>query len=270
MKNLANLRQGRLLGVLAMAAALVGCGADGSTATSSASDSTPAVLSLSATNPEFPSQHPSVARPTQPPTAVITPAAVVPVTSPPVGSVSGAPAPQISGVAATTAKVGQAYSFQPSVKDAGDSALTFSISGAPKWTTFSSTTGRLSGTPSGADVGMDPNIIVQVSNGTSTVALAAFAIKVAAVGTSSGSASLSWTAPTENTDGSALTDLSGYVIHYGTVSQNLTSAITVTNPGLTTYMLEDLPAGTYYFSMTATARNGTQSNPSAEATTTIS
>src|SRR5476649_2083490 len=37
-------------------------------------------------------------------------------------------------------------------------------------------------------------------------------------------------------------DLSGYVIHYGTVSKNYTSSVTVSNAGLTTYVVGDLSA----------------------------
>jgi hypothetical protein len=86
----------------------------------------------------------------------------------------------------------------------------------------------------------------------------------------SGNVSLSWEAPTENTNGTALQNLGGYVIHYGSVSRQYTSQITISNPGLTRYVVESLPAGTYYFSMTATTTSGVQSSPSAEASTTIS
>ncbi len=73
---------------------------------------------------------------------------------------------------------------------------------------------------------------------------------------------LNWQPPTENTDGSALTDLSGYVISYGTQSGNYPNNITVDNPGLTTYVVDNLSPGTYYFTITATASDGTQSEPS--------
>jgi hypothetical protein len=248
MKNLLNLRGGRLLGVLLIAAALVGCGGDGSSATST-SGATPALVSTGFGK-------------------IITAGGVT--NTPPVGSVTGATAPQISGVAPTTAKVGALYSFQPSATDSDNAPLTFAISGAPQWATFSPATGRLSGTPTSADVGTTPNIVVQVSNGQSAAALAPFAITVAAAGSSGGSANLSWVAPTENTDGSVLTDLGGYVIHYGTTSKNYTTSITVANPSLTRYVVEDLPAGTYYFSMTSTATNGAQSGNSVEASVTIS
>jgi hypothetical protein len=268
MQNLTNVRYGRLLGVLALAAALVGCGA-GADGSATSSVTTPAVVSGALTTSQPSEAQLPATGSRRGPHGVIAPLGIVqavPVAVAPVGD----PAPLISGAAATSAKVGQAYSFQPSATDTDKAALTFAISGAPKWATFSSTTGRLSGTPGSADVGTDSNIIVQVSNSNSTTALAAFSIKVVAAGSSTGSATVSWTAPTQNTDGSVLADLSGYVIHYGTVSKNYTSSVTVSNAGLTTYVVGDLSAGTYYFSMTATASNGTQSSPSAEASLTIS
>ena len=91
-----------------------------------------------------------------------------------------------------------------------------------------------------------------------------------AAASSSGNASVSWAAPTENTDSSALVNLGGYVIYYGTASKNYTSTITLTNPGLTLYVIENLPAGTYYFAMTAKTTSGVESSLSAEASTTIS
>lgn len=67
-----------------------------------------------------------------------------------------------------------------------------------------------------------------------------------------GSATLSWTPPTENTDGSVLTDLAGYKIYYGTEAGNYTSSITLDNPDAASYVVESLPAGnTYYFVITA-------------------
>jgi hypothetical protein len=179
------------------------------------------------------------------------------------------PAPRISGVPAPSAKVGQDYAFQPSATDADHPPLTFSLTNAPDWVKFSATTGRISGTPTAANVGIDKDMVIKVSNGTTSASLAPFSIAVVAAGASSSNVSLSWQPPTENSDGSALVDLAGYVIHYGTVSNDYTSAITITNPGLTSFVVEDLPAGTYYFSMTSKATNGEESKLSTEASATI-
>jgi Fibronectin type III domain len=88
-------------------------------------------------------------------------------------------------------------------------------------------------------------------------------------GVGTNAVSLSWLPPTENTNGSALTDLTGYTIYYGTQSQNYTNQIQVANPGLTTYVVDNLSPGTYYFAVTATAADGSQSAYSPEVTATV-
>ncbi|MCW9014630.1 MAG: fibronectin type III domain-containing protein [Gammaproteobacteria bacterium] len=76
-----------------------------------------------------------------------------------------------------------------------------------------------------------------------------------------GVVTLSWLPPTENTDGSNLTDLSGYKIYYGTSSNTLNSTITVNNPGLAEYVVENLNNNTtYYFAITAIKSNSAESN----------
>lgn len=86
---------------------------------------------------------------------------------------------------------------------------------------------------------------------------------------SSGAVTLNWTAPTENTDGTPVTDLSGYDIHYGTSSGDYTQTVTVSNPGLATYVVDNLTPGTYYFSVSAVNSQGAQSPLSAEVSTTV-
>ena len=80
---------------------------------------------------------------------------------------------------------------------------------------------------------------------------------------------INWQPPTENTDGSALTNLSGYNIHYGTQSGNYTQTISVSNPGLATYVVDNLSPGTYYFAVAAVNSSGTESPPSSEVTATV-
>jgi hypothetical protein len=76
--------------------------------------------------------------------------------------------------------------------------------------------------------------------------------------------------PTENTDGSALTDLAGYKIRYGRSSTELSETIDLTNPSLNRYLVENLSAGTWYFAVTAVNNQGVSSVPSNVATKTIS
>ena len=71
-------------------------------------------------------------------------------------------------------------SFQPSASDADDDSLTFAIENKPAWATFNASTGRLSGTPAAADVGTTDGIVISVSDGSDSAALAAFSVRVRA------------------------------------------------------------------------------------------
>jgi hypothetical protein len=121
----------------------------------------------------------------------------------------------------------------------------------------------LSGTPAATDVGSYKSIEVAVTDGTAVTALSAFSITVAAEPTSS-TVSLSWVAPTENSDGTPLSNLKGYNVHYGTKPQTYSKIINVANAGLTDYVVQNLDAGTYYFSVTAYNATGTESALSGE------
>ena len=89
------------------------------------------------------------------------------------------PPPSISGTPATHAMVSKAYMFRPSASDASGAKLTFAIAAKPAWANFDSATGELAGTPSAANVGTDPGIVISVSDGSSSTSLPAFAITVA-------------------------------------------------------------------------------------------
>ena len=67
----------------------------------------------------------------------------------------------------------------------------------------------------------------------------------------SGSATLSWTAPTERVDNTPLTDLAGYRIHYGQEPGNHSNQVTINNPGIATYVVDNLSSGTWYFAVSA-------------------
>ena len=61
---------------------------------------------------------------------------------------------------------------------------------------------------------------------------------------------LRWQAPTQNVDGTPLTDLAGYVIYWGTSSRNYTGSHTINSPTITEWEAT-MSAGFYYFAMTA-------------------
>lgn len=86
------------------------------------------------------------------------------------------------------------------------------------------------------------------------------------------SITLSWSPPTQNSDGSAINScpassasggcLAGYTLHYGTSSQDYTGEIQITDPTATSYVVSDanFPSGTYYFAISA--YNGLQNSSS--------
>jgi hypothetical protein len=84
-----------------------------------------------------------------------------------------------------------------------------------------------------------------------------------------GSATLLWAAPTENTNGTPLTNLAGYRINYGTNASSLTNVITISNATTTSYEITNLAAGTWYFTIQAFNSEGIDSSPSVSASKAI-
>ena len=75
---------------------------------------------------------------------------------------------------------------------------------------------------------------------------------------------LNWMAPTQNTDGSALTDLAGYKVSYGNVSQQYSTTISAAGAGTTSLVIEGLAPGTWYFSMKSYTNAGVDSDYTGE------
>jgi len=180
----------------------------------------------------------------------------------------------ISGTPMTGVTVGTQYSFTPTASDSDGGKLTFSIQNAPTWASFNATTGQLSGSPKATDTGMTMNIVITAADGTATASLPAFTITVTATpGTptpTTGTATVSWVAPTENTNGTALTNLAGFKIYYGTNSAALTEVAQVASAGATDYVVSGLTSGTWYFAVTSYTSDGTESAKSAASSKTIS
>lgn len=150
----------------------------------------------------------------------------------------------ISGAPTASIVAGSNYSFRPTASDAGGAALTFAIKNQPGWAKFDPATGTLSGTPTSAYVGSSGQIVITVTDGSATAALAAFSIDVTAL--TAGEAALSWTAPTVSAAG---TELAGYHIYYGEDSAHLTQVVDVTNPDSTNFVVDNLASGTWYFAI---------------------
>lgn len=79
---------------------------------------------------------------------------------------------------------------------------------------------------------------------------------------SAGSARILWAAPTENEDDGPLTELNGYVIYYGTHAGQYSNMIVIDDPETTSYQIENLSPGTYYFAVTAINTDGLESTMS--------
>ena len=181
-------------------------------------------------------------------------------------------APTLSGAPTTIATVGQLYSFQPAGSDPAGRILSFSIQNKPKWAGFNTSTGHLSGTPTAIDSGTDANIVISANDGADTAALTPFTIHVTQTATAQSTtdrATVAWTAPTENTDGSEVSNLSGYRIHYGTSPTELTSTIDINNAGVLSYVVGNLTPGTWYFAVAAVNSDNVESNLSSIGKATI-
>jgi hypothetical protein len=191
----------------------------------------------------------------------------------------------IYGSPSTSVIATRYYGFQSWATDTDHKTVTYSIQNKPSWATFNAQYGHLYGVPSAGNVGTYSNIVITASDGVSSAHLPAFSITVKSDGTSTtsgggsgsgggttsstGSVTVSWTPPTQNTNGSALTNLSGYTINYGTNASDLSSEVKVSTTGVTSYVIDNLPAGTYYFGVSAYSSAGETSSVSKVVSKTI-
>jgi hypothetical protein len=174
--------------------------------------------------------------------------------------------PSLSGAPSPSTKVGEEWSFIPAASDPDGDALTFTVANQPVWTSFDESNGALSGEPQAEHEGNYPDIEISASDGAASDSLI-FSVTVSQLG--SGSVSLSWVPPTHNDDGSTLTDLASFKIHFGKSSGTYTEQVLIENPGITTYLVENLTPDTYYFATTAINSAGIESAYSGEAVVTV-
>ena len=177
-------------------------------------------------------------------------------------------APVVSGAPATSATVGTAWSFRPTASDPYGDAISWSIANKPSGASFSTSSGQLSWTPSATGTWSGILITATDSKG-AAASLPSFAITVNAPATA-GSATLSWQAPVQYTDGSPLaaSSLGAFRIYRGTSSSNLTRIAEVDGRA-TSFVVQNLAAGTHYFAVTAVTTGGTESARSAVGSKTI-
>jgi hypothetical protein len=181
--------------------------------------------------------------------------------------VAGNRAPTISGSPPLTARVGQPYSFKPTARDADGDKLTFSIANKPGWARFDASNGTLWGTPTSANLGKYANVTIKVTDGKASASLAPYTLTVSKSATRS--VTLTWTSPTQNTDGTPITNLAGYRLHYGQASRSYSRSLNVPAAATHSVVIEDLAAGTWYFAIRSINKAGVASALSREVRVTL-
>ena len=175
----------------------------------------------------------------------------------------------------------EAGTFKAVASDPEGNRLTFGARNLPAWLGLNSANGILTGTPTAAQVGAYADITISVTDGTSTVSLPPFTIIVTAPAvtgsatsgggatttgagttTGTGTATLSWLKPTQNADGTALTDLAGFIVKYGNSATALDRHIAVNDPAMTRYTVTNLGSGTWYFTVVSYTVAGVESSHS--------
>lgn len=154
-------------------------------------------------------------------------------------SVTGAPPESVT--------VGEYYYFVPTAANANTAELEFSYINKPDWSGSYRSSGALIGTP--AVPGVYPDIQIEAWDGVHFGISAPFTITVSAI--SASSVTLRWVRPSENTDGSVLTDLRGYLIRYGNRTGQLDNQLSIGSADSTTAELSDLTPGEWYFQIAA-------------------
>lgn len=167
-------------------------------------------------------------------------------------------APTISGAPASSATAGVPYAFTPTAADPDGDTLSWSITAKPAGAIFNIATGQLSWTPTAA--GSWSNIVITVTDSKgASASLPAFSITVSPAAPS-GTAALSWVAPTQYTDGSGMpsTELAAFRIYRGTTAATL-ARIAELDGRAQDFMVQNLGSGTHYFAVTAVTLAGTES-----------
>lgn len=85
-------------------------------------------------------------------------------------------------------------------------------------------------------------------------------VTVSPISAPQGQAQVTWVAPTENTDNSALTNLAGYRVYYGTSVASIKNQSVWVNAGNLATTITELPNGTYYFTVVAVNSDGLESD----------
>ncbi|MGI9341525.1 MAG: putative Ig domain-containing protein [Gammaproteobacteria bacterium] len=113
--------------------------------------------------------------------------------TPTAGNGTSNSAPSIFGTPASFVMSGASYAFTPAATDPDFDTLSYAIVNKPDWASFSTATGRLSGTPDDSALGTTSAIVISVSDGAASASLPPFDLTVA--GSNSVSIAVSNTQP---------------------------------------------------------------------------
>ena len=93
---------------------------------------------------------------------------------------------EITGTPSDFINEGSLYSFVPTVTTAANGTIVFSINNKPSWTTFNTSNGALTGTPSNTDVGVHSTITITATDDLASSSIGPFTIAVSAISSGSG------------------------------------------------------------------------------------
>jgi hypothetical protein len=117
----------------------------------------------------------------------------------------------------------------------------------------------LAGCDGGSSSGSSAATSTSSSTSTDAASSSTSASSPSVTSTGDGTATLTWIAPTQNTNGTEVSNLAGYTIYYGKEASALSKTITVPGAATTTYVVSGLAPGTYYFAVSAYTASGTDS-----------
>lgn len=164
-------------------------------------------------------------------------------------------APEFVGAPADSARVGQDYNYQPTVKGASADTLHFTAVNLPPWARLDPKTGAITGRPATTHIGAHESIAITVTDGSQRKATSReFAITV--LGPASGVARLQWPAPVSKVDGSLLDDLAGFRILYGRDPEELDHSVWISNPDARSHEFATLEEGAWYFAIVSVSVSG--------------
>ena len=150
----------------------------------------------------------------------------------------------------------------PGVAPGGTTTLTWSSANVSSCTASGGWTGSKALSGSQATGALNGDQTFQLScTGSNGNALAMTTVTIR-------SAVLTWTAPTQNVDGSPLTNLTGYKVYWGTAPRTYSANASVSGAGTTSYTT-NLAAGTWYFAVSAVDSTGAESARSNEVSKTV-